>query len=69
VATAFGTYRPFTQTTTYKGRAGVPVAVANICNYTWMCSPTLGPDIHSNKAGYSLIAKTFQKAIGKKAKG
>ena len=69
VGTAFGTYRPFTQTTTYNGRAGVPVAVANICKYTWMCSPTLGPDIHSNKAGYSLIAKTFQKAIGKKAKG
>ena len=69
VGTAFGTYKPFTQTTTYKGRTGVPVAVANICKYTWMCSPTLGPDIHANTAGYKLIAKTFQKAIGKKAKG
>jgi lysophospholipase L1-like esterase len=69
VATAFGTYTPFSKTTTYGGRAGVPVAVANICKYTWMCSPTLGPDIHANKSGYSLIAKTFQKTIGRKAKG
>ncbi len=68
VAGAFGTYRPFSQTTTYKGRAGVPVAVADICRYTWMCSASRGPDIHANKAGYKLIATTFQKAIGKKAR-
>jgi lysophospholipase L1-like esterase len=68
VATAFGTYRPFSQTTTYAGRAGVPVAVANICKNTWMCSAARGPDIHANKAGYTLIAKTFQTAIGKKAR-
>ena len=38
VGTAFGTYKPFSQTTTYNGRAGVPVAVANICKYSWMCA-------------------------------
>ena len=38
VGKAFGTYTPFSQTTTYNGRAGVPVAVANICKYTWMCA-------------------------------
>ncbi len=69
VGTAFGTYKPFSQTTTYSGRAGVPVAVANICKYTWMCAAApRGPDIHANKAGYKLIAKTFQKAIGRKAR-
>lgn len=68
VGTAFGTYKPFTQTTTYNGRAGVPVAVANICKYTWMCAAApRGPDIHANKAGYALIAKTFKSAIGRKA--
>lgn len=69
VATAFGTYKPFSQTTTYGGRSDVPVAVANICTYTWMCAPKpRGPNIHANKAGYKLIATTFRKALGKAAK-
>jgi hypothetical protein len=69
VATAFGTYKPFSQTTTYNGRAGVPVAVANICKYTWMCAPKpRGPNIHANKGGYKLIATTFRKALGKAAR-
>jgi lysophospholipase L1-like esterase len=69
VATAFGTYKPFSQTTTYAGRTGVPVAVANICKYTWMCAPKpRGPNIHTNKAGYKLIATTLRKSLGKAAK-
>jgi lysophospholipase L1-like esterase len=69
VGTAFGTYKPFTQTTTYNGRAGVPVAVANICKFTWMCAPTpRGPNIHATKAGYKVIAKEFQRSLGKAAK-
>jgi lysophospholipase L1-like esterase len=69
VATAFGTYKPFSQTTTYGGRSDVPVAVANICKYTWMCTPKpRGPNIHANKAGYKLIATTFRKALGKAAR-
>lgn len=69
VGTAFGTYKPFSQTTTYHGRTDVPVAVANICKYTWMCAPApRGPNIHANKKGYALIASQFQKALGKVAK-
>jgi lysophospholipase L1-like esterase len=69
VATAFGTYKPFSQTTTYNGRAGVPVAVADVCKYTWMCAPApRGPNIHATKSGYSLIADTMQKVLGKAAK-
>jgi lysophospholipase L1-like esterase len=69
VATAFGTYKPFSQTTTYAGKSGVPVAVANICRYTWMCAPKpRGPNIHANKTGYKLIATTFRKSLGKAAK-
>lgn len=69
VATAFGTYRPFSQTTTYNGRAGVPVAVANICKYSWMCAAEpRGPNIHATKAGYTLITDEFQKVLGKAAK-
>lgn len=69
VAGAFGTYLPFSQTTTYNGRAGVPVAVANICRYTWMCAPApRGPNIHANTKGYGVIAGAFRKALGKAAR-
>jgi lysophospholipase L1-like esterase len=63
VATAFGTYTPFATTTTYAGHT-VPVAVANICQWTWMCAPTpLGPNVHANTAGYREIASLFEKKI------
>jgi lysophospholipase L1-like esterase len=69
VAKAFGTYIPFSQTTTFGGKSGVPVAVANICKYTWMCAPKpRGPNIHATKTGYKLMATTFRKALGKAAK-
>jgi lysophospholipase L1-like esterase len=56
VASAFGTYIPFTQTTPLT----VPVAVAKLCELTWMCAPPpQGPNIHANTAGYQLIARTF----------
>src|SRR6266545_4729776 len=39
---------------------GIPLDVARICQWTWMCAPApLGPDIHANTAGYGVIAKTF----------
>jgi hypothetical protein len=39
----------------------VPLNVANICNFTFMCDPDpVGPDIHANDAGYSLIADTIK---------
>ena len=38
----------------------LPVSVANICDLTYMCDPMpVGPDIHANFAGYSLIADTL----------
>lgn len=38
----------------------LPVSVANICQFTYMCDVSpVGPDIHANSAGYSLIADTF----------
>ena len=39
----------------------VPVNVANICTYTWIC--TWG-DLHPNSAGYGLIADAFEQALG-----
>lgn len=38
----------------------LPMSVANICTFTYMCDPPpVGPDIHANVAGYSLIADTL----------
>lgn len=38
----------------------LPVSVANICTFTYMCdAPPVGPDIHATNAGYSLIANTL----------
>jgi lysophospholipase L1-like esterase len=34
----------------------VPMSVANVCAYTWMCS---AGDIHTNTAGYRLISDAF----------
>jgi lysophospholipase L1-like esterase len=67
VAATFRTYTPFTgpgsQNATYKGQT-VPVAVARICQWTWMCAPApRGPNIHANATGYKQLAKTFKKSI------
>ena len=56
----FRTY-DFTDTTTLPGVGEVPVNVANVCAYTWMC--TYG-DIHPNTAGYGVIADAVQAALG-----
>ncbi len=38
----------------------LPVSVANICSFTYQCDPApVGPDIHANVAGYSVIADAF----------
>jgi lysophospholipase L1-like esterase len=67
VATAFGTYVPFSTTATIAPYpyGPVPIAVANICQWTWMCAPApRGPNIHANAAGYREIASVFKKALG-----
>lgn len=39
----------------------LPLSVANICDFTYQCHPDpVGPDIHANTAGYSLIADTIE---------
>lgn len=38
----------------------LPVSVNNICELTYNCDPApVGPDVHANSAGYTLIADTF----------
>jgi lysophospholipase L1-like esterase len=64
VGTAFQTYVPFERTRNYPPYGDIPVAVAAICDFTWMCAAEpQGLDIHANRAGYRLIARTFARAI------
>ena len=42
----------------------LPLSVANICSFTYMCDESpVGPDIHANVAGYSLIAETMESVL------
>jgi hypothetical protein len=41
----------------------LPLSVANICDFTYMCDFVVGPDIHANVAGYSLIAETIEAVL------
>jgi lysophospholipase L1-like esterase len=42
----------------------VPVAVARVCAWTWMCEPApVGPNIHPNRVGYRTIAEAFLRAV------
>ena len=45
------------------GIGTVPLNVARICQWTWMCAPPPGPDIHANTEGYGVIAGAFLKAL------
>jgi lysophospholipase L1-like esterase len=58
VATAFGSDNFFDMAP--PPNELLPVAVANICAFTYMCDTVLGPDIHANRAGYRLIADTLE---------
>jgi lysophospholipase L1-like esterase len=52
-------------TATLPGVGPVPLNVARICAWTWMCAPSpVGPNIHANVAGYRVIAAAFERAIG-----
>jgi lysophospholipase L1-like esterase len=42
---------------------GIPLNVLRICQWTWMCDPTYGPDLHANTAGYGVIAQAFEQVI------
>jgi hypothetical protein len=42
----------------------VPRNVERICKLTWMCVPRpMGPNIHANTTGYSVIAKAFKPLV------
>jgi len=44
---------------------GTPLDVVRACEWTWICtSPPLGPDIHANSTGYSVIAQAFADQLG-----
>ena len=67
LATDFDTYVPFSTTTTIAPYpyGPVPVAVADICKWTWMyAGAPQGPNIHGKAAGYREIAAVFKKALG-----
>jgi lysophospholipase L1-like esterase len=47
------------------GFGPIPLNVARICTWTWVCAPPpLGPDNHANAAGYGVIADAFAAALG-----
>ena len=64
VSDAFKT-TDFTDTGSLDGTT-VPINVANICDWTWICATATsatGPDIHANNTGYSVIARTFEATL------
>jgi lysophospholipase L1-like esterase len=64
VQDAFST-ADFTDTATLPGAGTVPLNVARICEWTWMCATSpVGPNIHANATGYQVIAAAFEQAIG-----
>ena len=59
VAGAFDTAK-FTPTVPLPGAGNVPLNVARICAWTYMCAPApVGPNIHATPAGYQVLAAAF----------
>ncbi len=55
----------FADAATLPGVGTVPLNVARICEWTWMCAPSpIGPDIHANSTGYQMIAVACRPVIG-----
>jgi lysophospholipase L1-like esterase len=55
----------FTTLVDLNGAGTVPINVARICTWTWVCAPPpLGPDNHANEAGYRVIARAFAVTLG-----
>lgn len=50
---------------TVPGLGTIPLNVARICQWTWVCAPPpFGPDNHANDDGYAVIARAFAAALG-----
>ena len=62
VSSAFKT-DDFTDTASLDGLT-VPVNVADICNWTYMCAPApVGPNIHATTTGYEVMARAFEAKV------
>jgi lysophospholipase L1-like esterase len=62
VADVQGAFRTqdFDDQATVPGLGTLPLNVALVCRWTWMCvPPPAGPNIHPNAAGYAVIAGAF----------
>jgi lysophospholipase L1-like esterase len=50
----------FTTIVPLEGVGDVPLNVARVCTWTWLCeAPPLGPDRHPNELGHAVIAAAF----------
>jgi lysophospholipase L1-like esterase len=50
---------------TIPGAGTIPLNVARICMWTWVCAPApFGPDNHANADGYAVIARAFADQLG-----
>lgn len=48
----------------FPGFGRIPLNVATICAYTWVCAqPPLGPDNHATTLGYFVMARAFARAL------
>jgi lysophospholipase L1-like esterase len=64
VAGAFSS-NDFATLVTLPGVGDVPINVAKICLWTWVCAPPpLGPNNHANATGYGVMAQAFASALG-----
>jgi len=55
----------FTTLVPLPGAGNVPLNVARICQWTWVCAPPpLGPNNHPNAAGYGVMAATLASTLG-----
>jgi lysophospholipase L1-like esterase len=63
VKTAFSSTE-LERTVELPGVGTVPLAVARVCQWTWMCvTPPRQPNIHANTTGYAVIATAFERAL------
>jgi lysophospholipase L1-like esterase len=64
IETAFSS-NDFATIVTLPGFGPVPINVARICMWTWVCAPPpLGPNNHPNADGYGVIAGAFAIELG-----
>jgi len=61
VTAAAGGYVPLTRTVDSTAYGVIPVAVANVCAYTWFCAQG---NIHGTTSGYALIGKLIVAKYG-----